>query len=118
MDDAEVLERAADLIDVHGWHQGTYNREGRLCALGAVREAVGATDRKGNVIVSNVALLPFVRSDRIALRISGHLSEMGVRDPATKCAPTVPLWNDAPERTQGEVTDVLRTVAKELRNGT
>ena len=40
---AEVLRRAADIIEERGWTRGVYERHGRVCADAALRLAGGAS---------------------------------------------------------------------------
>lgn len=84
---ADVLEAAADLIEPDGaWTQGEYvGINGNCwCALGAIK-------RVGNYVGDiNPA------SMQLLLVISGRF---------------VHEWNDAPERTQREVVEALRSAA-------
>jgi hypothetical protein len=84
---AKILTDAADLIDAKGWTQGVdRSPDGCYCLRGAlftVAEHSSTIDR-------NAACDAVVRA-------------IG--------RPWIALWNDAPIRTQAEVTDMLRAVA-------
>ena len=88
---ADVLERAADLIEPEGkWTQGKYgSHDSCMCAKGAIYH-VGAWDERADEALEAVyAILPStgIISDRLV------------------------AWNDAPERTQAEVVAKLREAA-------
>ena len=84
----EVLDRAADEITIRGWTQGLFeDPEGRVCAVGAInRTTAQATER----IRAGWVLTFFIQGQ-------------------------VPIWNDAPGRTQDEVVDTFRLAAKHYR---
>jgi hypothetical protein len=100
---AAVLDRAADYIDVNGWCQGqafSPNLSGppKACARGALIMANKHFDP--NTVERADALVRYevsVDSSRFGLNIG--------------------FWNDRPGRTQGDVTDMFRTLAKRLRDG-
>lgn len=106
-DIADILERAADLIEPEGaWTQKAYARDARgknlilgrdptavcWCTIGAIdHEATGKPHRDA------------LEAIRITLGISGGLNS------------TIGSWNDAPERTQSEVVAKLREAASKAR---
>ncbi|MGW4810497.1 DUF6197 family protein [Kitasatospora cineracea] len=93
----QVLQLAAEYIEVHGHHKGDFAAEqGRgACAVGAIQ-----------------AIVTGHRADRhpladAAVRVlSGRLPD--VNDDAVE---NVATWNDEPSRTAVEVTRVLRAAA-------
>lgn len=122
---AEYLEQAADLLDTQGWCQGTFAvdsdgvmapnlikppDDAKFCILGALRHVTGfwgtyqngmykspeASSRDGTYEIENELM--------VALRAAKFSSS------------EIAVWNDAEERTHGDVTDLLRGVAKDLRN--
>jgi hypothetical protein len=103
---ADVLERAADLIEPEGaWTQGAYARSvynrpiGNIsratcfCALGAMNVAAGASA---------------VNQDQPEPHIA-FANAVGIKDYL------IATWNDAPERTQAEVVAKLREAAALVR---
>jgi hypothetical protein len=95
---AELFEDAADILDVDGWCQGRSSTpDGRICMGHAIRRAI--TNRYGWDTNHDV---------------------VGAHGPLGFHFPLYPIatYNDERGRTQGEVTDFLRTAAKRLREGT
>jgi hypothetical protein len=93
----EILDRAADLIDERGWCQGTYqDSAGGLCIDAAT--AVAAMGR-----------LDILRAIKNSSFVDATLAVVEAVDATTF------KWNDAPERTQEEVTSTMRAVAITLR---
>jgi hypothetical protein len=103
---ADVLERAADLIEPEGaWTQGAYARDakGRKFITGRAEGmvcfcAIGAIDHVTN------AITPLWKDALTALQQVLPESRIGA-------------WNDAPERTQPEVVAALRRAATLARAG-
>lgn len=102
IDTAEILDRAADHIDRVGWHQGSLYDNSELafpscpvCALGAI-----------NVALHGEPTFPLDGADPhdVADAVLDTLGIEGLAD-----------WNDAPGRTQAEVTAALRDTAAALR---
>ena len=79
-----VLLDAADYIEGHGWCQHEMYNGGKVCALGAIV---------------------------VASRKFAHNDGGAGRRMVEYLAGPVHLWNDAPSRTQREVTDGLRACA-------
>lgn len=107
---ADVLEKAADHIHVHGHHKGYYAKGAKTCAKGAIYHAAGIPlsqlqlGSDGVVLLKNIPEISIEANKALSKYIpnehQGHL----------------PIWNDKPERTQEEVEDALKNCAKELRN--
>jgi len=99
---ADVLERAADLIEPEGaWTQGTWARdrsgdtatraeEGCWCLWGAIYKTVG---------YDAVATSPCL------MAVANLVGDSSIH------------WNDVPGRTQAEVVSALREAAKKARGG-
>jgi hypothetical protein len=98
---AQLLNRAADILDERGWFQGNYvGATGCVCALGARHLAV--TELDGNPTRATFAT--GAEFETALDRIYGALqtdSTDGIAD-----------WNDAEGRTKEEVQELLRRAAK------
>lgn len=93
-DAADILEQAADVIDTYGWKQLDIGSiSDGFCAIGALRQAAWVDGKPAN---------------RAAYARAMSSLQAKVF--------TVAGFNDTPKRTQGEVTDLLRSTAKDLRN--
>lgn len=108
---ADVLDKAADIIDRNGWHQGDlYDghqadvgvpvSECRVCAIGAI-----------NTAISGQATADLAGYD---LLLAG-LAETCIDEVLDQGWWTVPEWNDAAGRTQDDVTTALRNAAARMR---
>jgi hypothetical protein len=106
---ADVLDRAAAHIEKVGWLQGdlyddyTVPRkqltECRVCAMGALNVALHGTP------IFPLDLQPHeMTSHEIADIVRRRIDDVELAD-----------WNDAPQRSQDEVTALLRKTAAELR---
>jgi hypothetical protein len=93
----ELAEESAEIVE-KGWMQGWYNDgEGNYCAVGAMHRAdhsIGTNERVRKHVIE------------VAQGLVGYPG--GKND--------IPKWNDTPGRTQAEVADMWRTVAKEIAN--
>lgn len=117
IDKAEFFERAADVIRTHGHIKGALWegnggavywdtktgmpfgwKEGPVCAWGAMYVAGGQMLDKQEENKSN------------RVNALGWLLERRIPD-------SIPVWNDAVERTADEVVDKMLELAKDLRNG-
>lgn len=106
---ANVLEKAADHIHVHGHHKGYYAEGAKTCAKGAIYHAAGVPLSQLQ-LGGGIALLNSV--PEISIEANNALSKYTSIGPHGQ----LPIWNDKPERTQEEVEDALKNCAKELRN--
>jgi len=110
---ADVLEAAADLLESKGWQQGAFDNavnpddSTAFCALGAIRAVTGYSLAKRNYIRDGDYAL-YRERYRYTLQASVALG--------AKVGLDVPAWNDRPGRTAEEVIDVMKHVAKDLRN--
>ena len=96
---ADVLERAADYIDEHGWCQERYTTDGvKCCAAGAINMVT--TGDPGITRVNEYHIARYV-----ALETLGDVIE------ENDGWGSVSEWNDHPGRTQAEVVAKLREVA-------
>lgn len=99
---AEVLERAAEVIEERGWCQNDlYTADGRLCLMGAVDRV---TRTEAGVFLNAMEAMDEYVIDNYAARRG-----IGLRPCVT--------WNDSADRTEHEVIDALRRCAKDIRNG-
>lgn len=95
LDVADVLEAAAEVIEVKGWCQKeSVDGEGRVCVLGAVQSA--------DLLNRHPLTVRAMRALRNRLGLVQNYD--------------VIAWNDRPGRTEGEVLDLLKHTAKDLRN--
>lgn len=97
----EVLDRAADIIDRDGWTQYCFLFGRSVCAVGAMRLAIGlpAIPQCEGVLPQDVAEFGQARAE---LRQATGYTDI------TK-------WNDAQGRTKDEVTATMRATAATLR---
>jgi hypothetical protein len=93
---ADILDRAHDELLQRGWNQGDYEAEdGRVCLLGALAHA---TDIPAHQLFH-----------------SGNGACYAAFALAARLPCIIPDWNDAAERTEDEVFDLLRNTAKAER---
>ncbi len=91
MTTAEVLDRAADYIEQHGWCQGEFSKNGAVCVSGAISRVLG---------------VEFYRADnRVYDAKNAFARHLKSDDPPC-------VWNDEDGRTQEEVIATLREAAK------
>jgi hypothetical protein len=89
----QVLLKAADYIEKHGWCQKeAFSPDGRACMLGGIYAACGGEFREAGLIDTPP------NYDKAVERI-------------VKFAPELGGWNDQPHRTKNEVVAVLRKAA-------
>lgn len=91
MNVSEILNKAADLIEPQGaWVQGKWSTDGGkcLCAEGAI------------AIAAELSFFTAVEGSP-----AGRALAEFIGDP-------IPVWNDAPDRTQAEVVAALRAAAR------
>lgn len=103
MNPADVLERAADLIEANGLAKGILKDDkGRHCAMGAILTVLdGRYDVSiGATIDALVATLP----------------EYPTEYPEILPWSPVVLWNNDVDRTEAEVIEAFRQAAKNFRN--
>lgn len=103
---AELLTKAADIIDQRGWCQGSFvppnsdPRTAPVCAEAAISVAGGVMPNGYGYASAGVDAAIAARAAR---RVFRHRVQRAISD-----------WNDAPERTAGQVTAELRACANEL----
>lgn len=102
---ASILEEAASILDTYGWISGGYGDQSNgYCAVGAIAAVPGCS-------------LLFEEEDRYALRlVAKRVASIPISTSIVINEEAVLGWNDELGRTLGEVTDTLRSVAKDLRN--
>ncbi len=87
----EILLKAADYIDKHGWCQRRAFIGKKACLLGAVAAVIDGG-------IGTATITPTAAYEKAYCRLAKLVSGMG-------------NWNDAPGRTKDEVVAVLRTAA-------
>jgi hypothetical protein len=113
MNPAEVLEKAADLLETVGWTQGEEFATIRnpitgkrvvvgMCARGACMAAVGIGNTGLWSLMSESMRRDFITAFNLLDRAIGPLSVVG--------------WNDHEGRTAVEVIEKMKQVAKDYRN--
>ena len=100
-----VLNRAADLVELRGWHQGDFHEEtsGRVCAAGAIRVAAGGVPYESCEQASS--------AERA---FADCLAAHGLAKPGHCPIEVIGQWNDAEGRTAAEVVATLRAAAGEV----
>lgn len=91
MSPAAVLNRAADYIEAHGWTRGAYDRDGRVCLLGAISKARSSASTPE--------------------RLAGTLACMEALHRTIGCRGTLTRWNDA-QKSRKPVIAALRAAAQ------
>lgn len=119
MNTPEILDKAADVIETRGWHQGGYTPDGTpgnpidlrtcpVCVLGAIKVAAGCgpeDEMPADAFEAATALAEHLEiDDRLE---TGLLITEVVGD----------QWNDAAAESAEQVTAALRDCAAELRAG-
>lgn len=101
---ADVLDRAVDVLETHGWTQGSVMKvidgKPRFCAVGAVRVATGFIGLNG--LTRDVSAMCL--SAEVEDTLMGYVNGL------------VPAWNDHVLRDKFEVIDAMKSLAKDLRN--
>jgi hypothetical protein len=116
---ADILEKAADLIQTVGHCKGSFSRWAAgdvasgptvvaYCALGAI-DAAGQNDA---YILSTPIRVRSRRHneaiDALGVELAGSIPFRGEN--------VIAVWNDNEDRTPEEVIDLMKHVAKDLRN--
>lgn len=93
VDAIAVVDRMAKLLATpEQWCQGVGRKGRSLCVMGALSEVVSTVEERVHVPV-RMALL----------RVTGF--------------PSIPKWNDAPERTHQDILDLLAKVRRHFEAG-
>ena len=104
LETAEILERAAEIIETTGWTRGSLTTFNRHCAVGAISKASGGKtvvyptsgSRGGRAVIAFARFLAGAYADR-------HMSATVVTD-----------WNDHTAKSGKEVARKLREAAAAL----
>lgn len=110
---ADILEQAADLIEVHGHTRGFFeNTTGQLCAVGALRRA--ASIDLPSSIIGPVRIINRVELywAAVALARTAALEWPECIGPEA----SIYQWNDDEDLTPAKVIDTMKVAAKDLRN--
>lgn len=118
MEPAEILEKAADLLEsgklrwtqANGYMDGSGDDLG-ACAMGAVYYVAGCIEQgpQQNWNFLGTAQHNAAWEAEQAFRVQLPLQENGLHE-------VVESWNDDPERTLSEVVDTMKLAAKDVRN--
>jgi hypothetical protein len=109
METADILEKAAEVLETRGWCQYTYEApSGEVCAIGAVRTAVWGAPLL-MCVSREIVQEDYSKANGALKALADHVNfqywpEIGA------------FWNDAPGRTKEEVIDAFKHAAKDLRN--
>lgn len=99
-DTSDLLLKAAEWIECHGWTRGAMQKYEKTCTLGALTMA---SDARGDTTYG-----PISAAER---RLKAALPEPYCSDQHREHLCAVAAWNDAPGRTKEEVVAKLRAVA-------
>jgi hypothetical protein len=118
LDAADILEKAADLIESVGHCKGTFfeTRGAGYEISNAVSYcALGAMDAANNY--NSYGIISFRRTDAHNEAIEALTIELcGESNDIYESANLIAQWNDNSERTPEQVVDLMKHVAKDLRN--
>lgn len=114
---ADILEAAADILETRGWCQRRFHdADGAYCAVGSLLEAAGYYSL--NKEVADGASYQELLEKSPVRRGLARQAAAAVSVPGKLCrgASTLQFWNDTPGRTRGEVIDLFKNTAKDIRN--
>lgn len=116
---ADVLDKAADVLETEGWGKGAYlnSETGKRCTLGAIRHAVCGNSfetaslnrASGPTILKAIHILDtYIASNDTGLskRLGSYVS---------RGANFIITWNDSMNHTQEDVVNTLRKAANQAR---
>lgn len=115
---AEILERAADLIEHEGWTRGTFSMYGRRCLVGALNRATRVELGLSAQARSRIYRMAKVRPVKLVIDVIGAPTYDHVDDPMRRLSHLegeAIKWNDNEDRQKQEVLDALRKAAKHAR---
>lgn len=109
---AEVLERAADILETRGWVQGSWTRrkddgEMGFCSIGAIRVVLGTNHLD--------AKREHFDEIQVIEALARHIPEAAAAERPHQ-RPCIVAWNDLRGQTQDNVVDTFKLAAKDLRN--
>lgn len=106
-----LLLRAADYIESHGWAQNSVCTEtGAVCLRGAILAAQGMHMKQSHVWWGDASIVAQHASHAVAQ----YLTRTG-RVNSTARGDEEVLWNNARERTGEDVLNAMRAAAKDAR---
>jgi hypothetical protein len=123
---ADILERAAEIVEREGLHKGTlwvncFTRVGDMFPVMQNYSGGSACTMGALMVASNELSLDSWESILGEQRGSSELRTARVTVRATlqqtQGTSRIAAWNDHPDRTATEVVDLLKTAAKDIRNG-
>ena len=111
---ADLLETAAEVLEVGGWVRGTLYHDGASCALGAIRNATSRLYRKDKTWDRTMY---WMETRGVAVRM---LADVVVDRFSAQQKPlprdTVVIWNDEQAKDQYQVIDAMKLAAKHYRS--
>lgn len=108
-DTASLLDKAADILEGHGWLQGRYEEEGRRCAIGAIACA-GPTLIRTQGKAQEALASYLIESGQIPDHY-GALTKLNIISGTLLSGDLVVAWNDAPTQTAENVISTFRKAA-------
>lgn len=116
MKTSEMFDRAADLLEQHGWNQGAYfGYDGSHCMVGALQESSGAYHYEverllscGSVVMKGINCNQTLDPDIMRSFCKAYDILLCYVLNEADCVET---WNDTGGRTKKQVVFVLRTAA-------
>lgn len=105
----QLIERAKQVLEKGGWQQyalgSRYHDDTHHCALGALYVAARLTMEKNSDA-------PVSKASRVLREVLNHRCS---HDDETSNIARLSLWNDMPDRTEGEVIDLFTEAEQMLR---
>ena len=99
---SRILTEAAAILHTRGWIQGAYSRLDGYCAVGAIR---AVTEDYDEIKAAQSALAK-------TLRENGFEDAFDYETEFIKDFELITNWNDADERTRGEVIQLMRDAGR------
>jgi hypothetical protein len=105
----EIMERAADLLDEHGWCRGVmrYVYTGEMCIVGALRSVTLSEYVNADLVFTFTIPLPTLEMYNNVCSLLNAGGDINITD-----------WNDYICSDRNEATDFLRNGAKRYREET
>lgn len=106
---ADVLNKAADLIEKRGLYKGSFASYGKDCSFCTVGALMVAAGYEPQLTDNNINLFS---AEALDSRVNGSVVEKAINALAQVVDYRhVPAWNDRDETTQDDVVRTLREVA-------
>lgn len=99
---ADILEKAAEVIDTQGWIKGGYENENGVCALGAINTIIAGKPR----------IVHWSGTEQTKDTMETVRTLFPVHDPLGRLI----AFNDSEAQDSSDITDLFKMKAKELRS--